>query len=108
MYKTIPHESFCPSGKTVKTLLLLMLFLCSTAATLRAGGVHANKRQNVLDKIISIELKNVVLKDALDRIGSTAKVFFVHTNNDILLKNKVSVSAHKQTVGEVLKKILSP
>lgn len=108
MYKTIPHEFFCPAGKSVKTLLLLMLLLCGAAAPLLAGSVHANKRQNVLDKIISIELKNVVLKDALDRIGSTAKVFFVHTNNDILLKNKVSVSAHKQTVGEVLKKILSP
>lgn len=108
MYKTIPNESFCPVGKSVKTLLLLMLFLCSSAAPLLAGGSHTNKRQNVLDKIISIELKNVVLKDALDRIGSTAKVFFVHTNNDILLKNKVSVSAHKQTVGEVLKKILAP
>lgn len=108
MYKTIPHESFCPTGKSVKTLLLLMLLLCGNVAPLLAGGVHANKRQNVLDKIISIELKNVVLKDALDRIGSTAKVFFVHANSDILLKNKVSVSAHKQTVGEVLKKILSP
>jgi TonB-linked SusC/RagA family outer membrane protein len=108
MYKTLPHESFCPAGKSVKTLLLLMLFVCGAAAPLLAGGAHTNKRQNVLDKIISIELKNVVLKDALDRIGSTAKVYFVHTNNDILLKNKVSVSAHKQTVGEVLKKLLSP
>jgi TonB-linked SusC/RagA family outer membrane protein len=108
MYKTIPHESFCPAGKRVKTLLLLMLFLCGAATPILAGGAHTSKRQNVLDKIITIELKNVVLKDALDRIGSTAKVFFVHTNNDILLKNKVSVSVHKQTVGEVLKKILSP
>jgi TonB-linked SusC/RagA family outer membrane protein len=108
MYKTLPHASFCPSGKSVKTLLLFLLLLCGVAGQLLAGGANTKKRQNVLDKIISIELKNVVLKDALDRIGSTAKVFFVHTNNDILLKNKVSVSAHKQTVGEVLKKILSP
>jgi TonB-linked SusC/RagA family outer membrane protein len=108
MYKTIPHASYCPAGKNVKTLLLFFLFLYGAAIQVMAGGVHAKKRQNVLDKIISIELKNVVLKEALDKIGSTAKVYFVHTNNDILLKNKVSVSAHKQTVGEVLKKILSP
>jgi TonB-linked SusC/RagA family outer membrane protein len=108
MYKTVPHESFCPAGKSVKSLLLVFLLFCGAAAHLTAGGVNTKKRQNVLDKIISIELKNVVLKEALDKIGSTAKVYFVHTNNDVLLKNKVSVSAHNQTVGDVLKKILSP
>ena len=108
MYKTVPHESFCPAGKSVKSLLLVFLLFCGAAAHLTAGGVNSKKRQNVLDKIISIELKNVVLKEALDKIGSTAKVYFVHTNNDVLLKNKVSVSAHNQTVGDVLKKILSP
>ncbi|HEX6429503.1 MAG TPA: STN and carboxypeptidase regulatory-like domain-containing protein, partial [Niastella sp.] len=108
MYKTVPHESFCPAGKSVKSLLLVFLLFCGATAHLTAGGVHTKKRQNVLDKIISIELKNVVLKEALDKIGSTAKVYFIHTNNDVLLKNKVSVSAHNQTVGDVLKKILSP
>ena len=108
MYKTVPHESFCPAGKSVTTLLLLFLLLCGSAAQLMAGGGNGKKRQNVLDRIISIELKNVVLKEALDKIGNTAKVFFIHTNIDILLKNKISLSAQKQTVGDVLKKILSP
>jgi TonB-linked SusC/RagA family outer membrane protein len=108
MYKTVPHEPLCPAGKSVKTLLLLLLLLCGSAAQLMAGEGDAKKRQNVLDRIISIELKNVVLKEALDKIGNTAKVFFIHTNIDILLKNKISLSAQKQTVGDVLKKILSP
>ena len=108
MYKALPHASYCPVGKRLQTLWLLVLLLCGTTAQLMAGDVNTKKRQNVLDKLITIELKNVLLKDALDRIGSTAKVYFVHTNNDVLLKNKVSISARKQTVGEVLKKLLSP
>ncbi|OQP58257.1 SusC/RagA family protein [Niastella vici] len=107
MYKKVPEKSYCPGGKSIKTILCLLLLL-SASAQLMAGSRHAKKRQNVLDRIISIELKNVVLKDALDRIGNTAKVFFVHTNNEILLRNKVSISAQKQTVGDVLKKLLGP
>src|SRR3954469_3060295 len=108
MYKALPNASYCLVGKRLQTLWLLVLLLCGTTAQLMAGDANTKKRQNVLDKLITIELKDVVLKDALDRIGSTAKVFFVHTNNDALLKNKVSISARKQTVGDVLKKLLSP
>jgi hypothetical protein len=56
MYKTVPHEPFCPAGKSVKSLLLVFLLFCGAAAHLTAGGVNTKKRQNVLDKIISIEL----------------------------------------------------
>lgn len=109
MYKTVPHESVCPNGKKVTFILLCTLLLLASATNLMAGVLKDGKlRQNVLDKVISIELKDVVLKDALDKIGDIAKVFFIHTNNDVLLKNKISVSANKQKVGDILKKILSP
>jgi TonB-linked SusC/RagA family outer membrane protein len=108
MYKTVSQESVYPEGKKVKFLLLCTLLLLASATNLMAGVLWARHRQNVLDKVISIELKNVVLKDALDKIGDAAKVYFIHTNNEVLLKNKISLSASKQKVGDILKKILSP
>ena len=108
MYKTIPQDSVCPGVKKMKHSLLIVLLFVLSAANVMAGGGKTKKRQNVLDKIISIELKNVVLKDALDKIGDAAKVFFIHTNNDVLSKNKVSISVQKQKVGDILKRLLSP
>ncbi|MBS1562978.1 MAG: carboxypeptidase-like regulatory domain-containing protein, partial [Bacteroidetes bacterium] len=74
-------------------------------ASLNASVVNA---QNALDRKISIDLKNVVLKDALNKIASLANVSFVYISNNALDKNKVTFSARNRKVSEVLKKLLSP
>ena len=71
---------------------MLVLFW-NTMASLNASVVNA---QNALDRKISIELKNVVLKDALNRIADLANISFVYISNNALDKNKVSLSARNR------------
>lgn len=85
--------------------LLLFSILISAMASLKASGVNA---QNALDKKISIELKNVLLKEALDKISNLAEVSFVYVSNSALDENKVSIVARNQKVGDVLHKLLTP
>ncbi|NSL90388.1 SusC/RagA family TonB-linked outer membrane protein [Chitinophaga solisilvae] len=80
------------------TLLMAVLHARASAADL----------QDALDKKITIQLRNVVLKDALDKISNLAEVSFVYVGNDALNANKVSVSAHNEKVGDLLNKILTP
>jgi TonB-dependent SusC/RagA subfamily outer membrane receptor len=91
--------------RIMKTSLLMLVLLWNTMASLNASVVNA---QNALDRKISIELKNVVLKDALNKIADLANVSFVYISNNALDKNKVSLSARNRKVADVLKKLLSP
>ncbi|WP_208420060.1 SusC/RagA family TonB-linked outer membrane protein [Paraflavitalea devenefica] len=89
----------------MKSSLLVLSILFCTMANLKASGVSA---QNALDKKISIELKDVLLKEALDRISNLAEVSFVYVSNSTLDENKVSIVARNQKVGDVLKRLLTP
>ncbi|HEY9259770.1 SusC/RagA family TonB-linked outer membrane protein [Chitinophaga sp.] len=80
----------------------LLLLLAVMQA--RAG----NSLQDALDKKITIELKNVILKDALEKISDLAEVSFVYVGNEVLDANKVSVNAHNEKVGDLLNKLLTP
>jgi len=80
----------------------LLLLLAVTKAHARNG------LQDALDKKITIELKNVILKDALEKIGNLAEVSFVFVGNEALDVNKVSVNAHNEKVGDLLDKLLTP
>lgn len=89
----------------MKSSLLILSILFCTVASLNASGVSA---QNALDKKISIELKDVLLKEALDRISNLAGVSFVYVSNSTLAGNKVSLVARNQKVSDVLNKLLTP
>lgn len=58
--------------------------------------------------LISIELRNVLLRDALTRIGDVAHLSFVYVSNKALDKNKVSITVRQQKVGKVLDRLLRP
>jgi hypothetical protein len=58
--------------------------------------------------LISIELRNVLLRDALNKIGDIAHLSFVYVSNRALDKNKVSITAHRQKIGKVLDNLLRP
>lgn len=81
--------------------LLVLLQVLTVPAT--ASGI-----QDALDKKISLELKNVLLKEALDKIGNLADVSFIYAGNKTIVSNKVDVSAHNEKVGDLLKKLLNP
>ena len=89
----------------MKTSLLILVLFWNTMANLNASVVNA---QNALDRKISIALKNVVLKDALNKIADLANVSFVYISNNALDKSKVSINARNRKVADVLKKLLSP
>ena len=89
----------------MKFSLLILSMLFSAMISLKASGVSA---QNALDKKISIELKNVLLKEALDRISNLAEISFVYVSSSTLDENKVSIVARNQKVGDVLHKLLTP
>ncbi|WP_143306235.1 SusC/RagA family TonB-linked outer membrane protein [Chitinophaga vietnamensis] len=64
--------------------------------------------QDALDKKITLQLHDVLLKDALEKIGNLAEVSFVYTSNEALTVNKVSINAHNEKVGDLLSKLLTP
>src|SRR5689334_4202 len=84
-------------------MLALLVLLQSITVSAATSGI-----QDALDKKISLELKNVLLKEALDKIGNLAEVSFIYAGNKIIVANKVDVSAHNEKVGDLLKKLLKP
>lgn len=89
----------------LKLSLLVLMLLLSTMDSPNAAGMST---QNALDKKITVELKDVLLKDALERIGDLADISFVYVNNEALDINKVTVHAHEEKVSALLDKLLTP
>ena len=83
----------------------VLAFLVLSQAGFPVSGAT---KQHMPDMLISIELRNVLLRDALNKIGDVAHLSFVYVNNKALDKNKVSITAHRQKVGKVLDKLLHP
>jgi hypothetical protein len=67
--------------------------------------VHA---QSPLDKTITININNEPLKQALDKITAASGIRF--TYNETVAKSdvKLSINAQKQSIGNILKKVLAP
>ncbi|SEM45279.1 TonB-linked outer membrane protein, SusC/RagA family [Chitinophaga rupis] len=92
--------------KTLYLKLSLVLLLLLGVMKSPAAGVKS--AQNALDKKITIELKDVVLKDALERIADLASISFVYVNTEALEANRVNLHAHDEKVGTLLDKLLTP
>ena len=105
MLKEAPVVHTYTLKRLMKTSLLVLVLFWNTMASLNASVVNA---QNALDRKISVALKNVVLKDALNKIAELANVSFVYISSNALDNNKVSLSVRNRKVAEVLKKLLSP
>ncbi len=91
--------------RIARTACLIIVLFWSTMISLYASTANA---QDALDKKISIELKNVILKDALDKIGGLAQVSFVYVNNNALDNVKVNIAVHNRKVADVLRMLLVP
>lgn len=105
MQKQVPLGLTNTIARIMRSSLLVLSILLCTSATLKA--LHANS-QEALDRKISIDLKNVVLKDALDEIGHFANVSFTYVGNDAINASKVTVNVRNQRIGELLTKLLTP
>ncbi|MCW3467605.1 SusC/RagA family TonB-linked outer membrane protein [Chitinophaga nivalis] len=90
--------------KKAHPFIYLFIILVSVLQV-RARGAGM---QDALDKKITIQLKNVILKDALEKISNLAEVSFVYVGSDVLDGNKVSINARNEKVGDLLHKLLTP
>lgn len=61
---------------------------------------------SVFAQDISLEIKNVTVKEAIEQLKKTSGYSFVFSSNDINTKQRVSVSAKNATIEEVVRQIL--
>ncbi|HRN56564.1 MAG TPA: carboxypeptidase-like regulatory domain-containing protein, partial [Agriterribacter sp.] len=64
--------------------------------------------QEILNKKITISLKNETLFDALERIGRQNDIQFFYATNIIDPADRVNITAKKTSLGEFLSELLQP
>lgn len=69
---------------------------------------HPNNAQEVLNREVSLKLNEVTLEEALKEIESKVNVRFGYSRNKLNLELKVSVTASKKRLGDVLDSLLTP
>lgn len=69
---------------------------------------HDNYAQEVLNREVSLHLKEVTLKKALNELATATKVKFVYSSTKLKLNEKVSLDIENRKLGEILKELLSP
>ena len=74
-----------------------MLLICSLLAT---------AQNNILQKIISVDFRNVTMYEALMQIESKAGFYFSYDNQFIKNQKKISFAASNKTVKDILDQIL--
>lgn len=69
---------------------------------------HTNHAQEILNRPVSLTLKDVTLEKALAEIEAEAKVKFGYSPNKLKLTEKVSIEASSKKLGEVLEALFTP
>lgn len=87
---------------------MLPLFLLAMLVMAVVPNVSATVQQDVSAKKITLSLKDVTLRSALNKISDLADISFVYVNSEALDKSKVSITAQNEKVGVLLKKLLTP
>ncbi len=82
---------------------LLCIGLCSAMAF-----AHKSPAQELLNKGVTLELKNVILNEALIKIENETKVKFAYSSNLVSLQHIVSIEARKEKLDAVLDRLLTP
>ncbi|HMJ70503.1 MAG TPA: SusC/RagA family TonB-linked outer membrane protein [Cyclobacteriaceae bacterium] len=89
--------------KHLRMCILVIVALATT--TLKAQGAS---RQEVLDVEITISLKDVTLKQALQEIELVAKIKFVYSRSYLNLDDKVTIDVAGKKLGQLLEELLTP
>jgi len=99
----------CKETRKVLLIQLLRISVLQIISLFMLTGVlFASPRleESVLNKKISINLKNVTLETALNNIQDQVKVKFVYSSTLIPLNSKVSVNASDEKLGNLLNRML--
>ena len=96
-------------GRLIWNLMKLSLAQITLGMIFSGMAVaHDNHAQAVLSREVSLNLKEVTLKKALNELETTTKVKFVYSRNHLKLSDKVSLVAEKRQLGEILEELLAP
>ena len=99
----------CKEKKKVLLIKLMRISVLQFMVVIMLSGVaiaNPDYAQDILNKRLSINLKNVSLEEALNNIKNKVEVKFVYSSSIIPLKSKVSVNASQEKLSDVLNKIL--
>lgn len=88
----------------------LLRFTCTLLLMLATALSHALPvpAQGVLDRNVTLSLRDVPLKIALTRLESNTRVRFAYSRSVIQLDKSVSISAEGETLAAVLDRLLPP
>jgi len=86
----------------ISAVQFIILALLSGMSYANAGGA-----ESILNKRLSINLKNVTLESALTNIQNKIDVKFVYSSTIIPLSSKVTVNASQEKLSMVLNKVLA-
>ncbi len=96
-------------GRLIWNLMKLSLVQITVGMIFSGMAIaHDDRAQEVLSREVSLNLKEVTLKKALNELETTTKVKFVYSRNHLKLSDKVSLVAEKRQLGEILEELLAP
>src|SRR5689334_17095368 len=87
----------------IMRVTLLQVFLLT--GLLHCALANNAKGQEILDKKVSLNLPSRELKAVLKTIAASTEVGFTYSSNVLPLKQKVTVIANEERLGDVLEKI---
>lgn len=99
----IPERVFRTITYVMKINAIILLVVCSLSTIAMAGNSYG---QSVLEKPVTLKLKNTPLSDALERISASTGVRIMYTGNNIETDVKVTLTARNEKLEAVLKKVL--
>jgi type II secretory pathway component GspD/PulD (secretin) len=85
--------------------LFQVLFLVLFHST---GLASVSLAQDVLNQELSVDFKNVPLREALTQLSQQASVKFVFSSSHIHAKKRVNLVATQQKLNVILSQLLSP
>ena len=80
-------------------MTLAMAFCCLAMA-------NDNFAQEILDREVTLDLKEITLKKALGQIAKASRVKFVYSCDRVMLDERISLQASGKKLGEVLEMLL--
>lgn len=86
--------------QVISTIAFLLLSL-----TYFQGNAQS---QNVLDKVLTLRLQKVSLREMLNKISENGNCQFIYSKDLLPLENKVSVNAENKKLSSILEELLKP
>jgi len=93
-----------PRLRFIMKLSLLQIFI----STALLSAVHANPGhgQNLLDRTVTLDIKNKPVKKVLAEIELLTHVKFAYRSDVVALNNRVNLEAQNEPLGQVLNRLL--